>query len=109
MYHGDALELLPQIMCAANVVVADPPYGQTSLKWDRWPTGWIDLIRDQSMWVFGSMRMFLEHRAEFAAADFAMSQDLVWEKHNGSSFHADRFRRVHEHILHWYRGDWASI
>ena len=39
----------------------------------------------------------------------ALSQDVVWEKHNGSIFHADRFRRVHEHALHWYRGDWADL
>jgi site-specific DNA-methyltransferase (adenine-specific) len=35
----------------------------------------------------------------------------VWEKHNGSSFHADRFKRVHEHILQFYpaRSKWAEV
>ena len=33
----------------------------------------------------------------------------MWEKHNGSGFHADRFKRVHENILHWYRGDWSDV
>lgn len=33
---------------------------------------------------------------------------MTWEKHNGSSFAADRFRRVHETITHWYRGRWTA-
>ena len=60
-----------------------------------------------SLWCFGSMRMFLDHAADFAAWKFA--QDLVWEKQNGSGFHADRFKRVHEHMAHWYRGEWGSL
>jgi len=52
--------------------------------------------------------MFSDHAAEFAEprAGWRMSQDVVWEKHNGSSFHADRFRRVHESAAHFYRGPW---
>jgi site-specific DNA-methyltransferase (adenine-specific) len=53
------------------------------------------------------MRMFLDRGHEFAGWKF--SHDVVWEKHNGSGFHNDRFRRVHEHATHWYRGDWASV
>jgi site-specific DNA-methyltransferase (adenine-specific) len=36
---------------------------------------------------------------------------LVWEKHNGSSFHADRFKRVHEHIIQLYKKEaaWSEI
>lgn len=34
---------------------------------------------------------------------------LTWEKHNGSSFAADRFKRVHEPVSHWYRGRWADV
>jgi site-specific DNA-methyltransferase (adenine-specific) len=59
------------------------------------------------MWCFGSMRMFLDRSREFA--DWKLSQDIVWEKHNGSSRSNDRFRRVHEYATHWYRGEWASI
>jgi site-specific DNA-methyltransferase (adenine-specific) len=33
----------------------------------------------------------------------------VWRKHNGSGFHADRFKRIHEHVVHWYRGPWADL
>ena len=27
----------------------------------------------------------------------------MWEKHNGSGFHADRFKRVHEYAVQFYR------
>lgn len=108
LIHGDWRELIPPDF-RADLIVTDPPYGETSLDWDRWPTGWPALAAPHAdaMWCFGSMRMFLDHAAEFA--DWRLSQDVVWEKHNGSSFHADRFRRVHEHALHWYQGDWVKI
>lgn len=46
-------------------------------------------------------------RGEFKG--WTKSQEIVWEKHNGSGFHADRFKRVHEFALHFYRGLWAEI
>lgn len=103
IYHGDAREIVPELRF--DLIVADPPYGQTSLAWDKWPDSWPAVVLRSlaphgSMWCFGSMRMFLEHAGEFAGWSFA--QDLVWEKQNGSSFHADRFRRVHESIAHFY-------
>lgn len=109
LYLGDATKLLPALNLQADCVVTDPPYGETSLDWDVWPTGWPGLLASttSSMWVFGSMRMFLARGAEFAG--WSMSQDVVWEKHNGSGFLADRFRRVHEHALHWYRGPWGGV
>ncbi|MEU7399977.1 site-specific DNA-methyltransferase [Streptomyces sp. NPDC044948] len=109
LYLGDMREILPALNLQADLIVADPPYAETSLAWDRWPDGWPTLAATaaRSMWCFGSMRMFLDHAGEFA--DWKLSQDYVWEKHNGSGFATDRFRRVHETATHWYRGDWASI
>jgi site-specific DNA-methyltransferase (adenine-specific) len=112
LHLGDSTELTCDLMCdniRVDAVVTDPPYGETSLDWDSWPEGWPAVMKQValSMWVFGSMRMFLDRRDEFAG--WKLSQDLVWEKHNGSGFHADRFRRVHEHAAHWYRGDWADV
>ena len=109
LYHGDCREILPELGITANCIMADPPYGETSLPWDRWPDGWLDVAAkvSRSLWCFGSMRMFLARVGEFAAWKF--SQDVVWEKHMGSGFHADRFRRVHEHALHFYRGNWGSV
>ena len=108
LWHGDWREVIADDF-AADLIVTDPPYGETSLEWDHWPEGWPALAARHSsaMWCFGSMRMFLDRRDEFDA--WRMSQDLVWEKHNGSNLASDRFSRVHEHVTHWYQGKWSEI
>jgi site-specific DNA-methyltransferase (adenine-specific) len=109
LHQGDMRTVLPALDLEVDCVIADPPYGETSLSWDRWPSGWPDALigAARSMWCFGSMRMFLDRRDDFAA--WRLSQDVVWEKHTGTSPVADRFKRVHEHALHWYRGSWGEI
>ena len=110
LYCGDFRELLPDVLAAhgePDLVLTDPPYGETSLAWDRWPDGWPALMPGRSMWCFGSMRMFLDRRDEFAG--WKLSQDVVWRKQNGSGFTTDRFKRVHEFATHWYRGDWSAV
>ncbi|MFF2405746.1 DNA-methyltransferase [Streptomyces sp. NPDC058092] len=109
LYLGDMREVLPALDLQADLVLTDPPYAETSLAWDRWPKGWPTLAATAalSMWCFGSMRMFLQQRDEFA--DWKLSQDVVWEKHNGSGFASDRFKRVHEIATHWYTGDWRGL
>lgn len=108
LHHGDCRELMPQLG-AFDCIVTDPPYGETSLEWDRWPAGWPTIAsgNTRSMWCFGSMRMFLDHREEFHL--WRLSQDVVWEKQQGIGLAADRFRRVHEHALHWYSGRWFDV
>ena len=108
LYHGDMREVLPALGGRADLVCTDPPYGETNLAWDRWVDGWPALAAaaGSSMWCFGSFRMYQKHGSEFA--DWKFSQDVVWEKHNGSGMHADRFRRVHELVVHWYRGAWGE-
>jgi site-specific DNA-methyltransferase (adenine-specific) len=110
LYLGDCREVVPALGLDADLVLTDCPYGDTSLAWDQWVDGWPALAASvsSSLWAFGSMRMFLGHGHEFAAAGWKFAQDIVWEKHNGSGFHADRFKRVHEHALHWYRGEWRE-
>lgn len=105
LYHGDCRELMPQLS-GVSCVITDPPYGQTSLAWDQWCEGWIAALPSTCLWTFGTLRMFLRHGHEFADAGWRFAQDLVWEKHNGSSFHRDRFRRVHDSLAHFYRGRW---
>jgi len=110
LYHGDFREVVPDLQYSFDLVVADPPYGETSLEWDRWPAKWPAFIADytQAMWCFGSMRMFTE-RGEELWPYWNLSQDIIWEKNNGTGFAADRFKRVHEFALHCYRGAWADI
>ncbi|AYF29292.1 site-specific DNA-methyltransferase [Micromonospora tulbaghiae] len=102
-------EILPAPDIAPDCIVTDPPYGETKLEWDRWPDGWpaVAAATAASMWCFGSLRMFMDRRDDFAA--WKLSQDVVWEKHNGSSFANDRFKRVHEIAAHWYRGTWSEV
>jgi site-specific DNA-methyltransferase (adenine-specific) len=107
LYLGEFEDVLPQLGITPDLVVADPPYGETSLEWDRWPDGWPAMMPGRSMWCFGSMRMMLDRGGEFSTWKF--SQDVVWEKHNGSGFATDRFKRVHEHATHWYRGSWDEL
>jgi site-specific DNA-methyltransferase (adenine-specific) len=97
-----------------DCILTDPPYGETSLQWDKTVTGWwreaARLIKPTgSMWVFGSLRMFLAAWPEIEAAGWKLSHEVVWEKHNGTGLFNDRFRRVHELALHFYRDKWSDI
>jgi site-specific DNA-methyltransferase (adenine-specific) len=108
LYLGRMEDVLPGLG-QFDACVTDPPYGETSLVWDRWPNGWPALVSEHtsSMWCFGSMRMFLDRRDEFTGWRF--SQDVVWEKDEGTGLATDRFRRVHEHALYFYRGPWSGV
>src|SRR2546422_454733 len=96
-----------------DLIIADAPYGDTSLGWDKRVFGWAGVALQSlkptgSMWVFGSMR-FLLHLG--TPAGFRYAQDIVWEKHNGSGFATDRFKRVHEHAIQFYRAEtpWSEV
>jgi site-specific DNA-methyltransferase (adenine-specific) len=100
--------------CSIDLIVADPPYAQTALSWDRRVVGWLGeaarvLKPSGSLWVFGSMKSFIAMADEFA--DWTFVQDIVWEKQNGTGFDAERFRRVHEQAVQWRLGSsrWADI
>lgn len=113
--NGDCRDVLQSLPSeSVDCVLTDPPYDETSLAWDKWPPGWPALVRrvlkpSGSMWVFGSTRMFLERIDEFKG--WRLSHDVVWEKHNGTGLFNDRFRRVHEMALHFYRDDakWEGV
>ena len=115
IYHGDCRDASQVIPIGwADYISADPPYGETSLDWDKWPFNWAENISailkpTGSMWCFGTLRMFIEKSHQFSA--FKMSHEIIWEKHNGSGFHVDRFRRVHEIVAHFYPlgSKWAEV
>lgn len=114
LYHGDCREVLAYFNeyepWEIDLVVADPPYGETSLSWDSWPDGWPEVValEAKSMWCFGSMRMFLDRRDEFAG--WKLSQDVIWSKPRGGVAYPDRATvRTHEIVTHWYRDEWADV
>lgn len=115
LHTGDCRDLM-KALGPFDMIIADPPYGDTSLPWDRIVRGWEKVAHDGlkptgSMWVFGSLRFFMLAHAPMRRAGFRVAQEIVWEKHNGSGFHADRFKRVHELAVHFIRTDsnWSSI
>lgn len=99
-----------------DLLIVDPPYGDTALGWDRRVEGWertaADLVKPNgSLWLFGSLRSLMASAPALAASGWRLVQDIVWEKHTGSGFQNDRFRRVHEHICHYVRADarWRDV
>lgn len=112
---GDCRNLMPA-HGPFDMILADPPYGDTSLAWDRRVEGWLPLAREAlsrngSLWVFGSLRCFMATADRFADAGLRYAQEIVWEKQNGTGFHADRFKRVHELAVQFYRAEtpWRDI
>jgi site-specific DNA-methyltransferase (adenine-specific) len=117
IYHGDCRDVLPTLAPASlDLILADPNYGETSLEWDIRDLSWLRLATPAlkptgSVWCFGSMRSFMDQAAEIFSLGWRLAQDVVWEKHNGSGFAADRFRRVHEVAVQLYRAEtpWTQI
>jgi len=106
IYHADCRTILEE--CAADVAIVDPPYGTTDLDWDSEVDGWIPVLPVRTFWLFCSLRSLLKVSVTIPRS-WSMAQDIVWEKHNGSNSRADRFRRVHEHAVQFYRGGWSDL
>lgn len=112
---GDCREQMPE-RGPYDLIIADPPYGETSLRWDRQVEGWLMLARASlrptgSIWIFGSLRSFLRMSPALRKARLRLAQDVVWQKQNGTGMAADRFKRVHELVVQFYRSDakWARV
>lgn len=103
---GDCRQLMPE-HGPFDLIVADPPYGDTALKWDRRVEGWhrlaVKCVKPTgSLWVFGSLRYFMAEAPRFEDAGWRYAQEIVWRKPNGSGMAADRFKRVHELVVQFY-------
>jgi site-specific DNA-methyltransferase (adenine-specific) len=119
IFCGDCRDVLPRLRARGlplvDMVLADPPYGETELPWDRRVDGWLSLVAPHlkpsgSLWCFGSFRLLVRQMEELLR-HFRIAQEVVWEKHNGSGFATDRFRRVHELVLQVYarRARWSGV
>lgn len=104
--QGDCREVIGTLPAeSVDACVTDPPHGFTKLDWDEQVDGWLEevlrvLKPHGSLWCFGPLRFFMERADDFS--DWRLAQEIVWEKHNGTNNAADRFRRVHELVAHFY-------
>jgi site-specific DNA-methyltransferase (adenine-specific) len=112
---GDTIEQM-RIMPSASVdaVVTDPPYGDTSCPWDAIVAGWLNEVRrilkpSGSVWFYTSLRHLVAVAPMLKG--WTIAQDIVWEKHNGSGLHKDRFRRIHELAVQIYPKStkWSAV
>lgn len=73
LYHGRLDDVLPELDITADLILTDPPYGETSIEWDRWPRGWPSRVAPfaRAMWCFGSARMFDEWRDDLTGGGLA--------------------------------------
>lgn len=110
IYLGNCREILPGLE-PVDLVLTDPPYGETSLQWDTSVCGWMDACETvtTNLWCFGSLQMFMEMARLGECLRWQKAQEIIWIKQNGSAFHADRFKRVHEIVAQFYHGKWAAI
>lgn len=107
IFHGDCREILP-LLGPVDLILTDPPYGDTSLEWDTRVEAWVPLLGRLApqAWMLGSLRFVLDVMPAWERSGWRLAQEVVWEKHNGSGFHADRFKRVHEFAIHLYQPPW---
>ena len=113
---ADCREALPLMAAESfDCAITDPPYEETSLQWDSSVDGWIPALArvlkpHASIWVFGSFRS-LSYLVvpEMKEHGWKYAQDRVWKKQNGTGFANDRFRRIHEIAVQFYRGAWADV
>lgn len=111
IFCGSMLDVLPELAATFDACVTDPPYGDTSLAWDNTVPYWLDRLEPwtNNVWCFGSFRMFMGMAKRNEASRWTLGQEIVWEKQNGSGFHNDRFKRVHELAVQWYQGKWEDL
>ena len=114
IHHGDCRDVVRLCleMESVDCIIADPPYGQTSLKWDRWPKGWpSDLMyrlkASGSMWCsapFGCSSC-TNRNSRAGACPKTWCGRSTTEPDSST----DRFRRVHESVAQFYLGRWGSV
>lgn len=115
IYHCRWIEVIADLDLV-DCVLTDPPYGETSLDWDEAEIAWLSAMdrivkRAGSIWSFGSLKYLSWLLRSNGMAAWRQAQEIIWEKHNGSNFHADRFKRVHELAVQLYRREvpWEEI
>lgn len=110
LMQGDCLELMKNIPDGSvDLVLADPPYGTTQIKWDNpldWDNTWIEIKRitkPNAATVIFSSQPFTTDLIQSNRKMFRY--EIIWEKTLPSGFlNAKRMPlRTHENILVFYK------
>lgn len=91
LYHGDCLEIMPQIPAGSvDLILTDPPYGTTACKWDTvipfeamWEQVWRLLKANCACAIFGS-EPFMTLLRQSALDKY--KYDWYWDKKFGGNF-----------------------
>jgi len=104
LYHGDCLEVMPDLTMTFDACITDPPYGTTACKWDT-------VIPFEPMWE-NLKRLIKKSGATclFGSQPFTSSlvmrnlkmfkYDIVWDKEHGKAPGVAKYRPMpcHENI-----------
>ena len=110
LYHGDCLDLMPNIPDSSiDMVLCDLPYGTTKNRWDTvtpFDRLWVEysrLVKSDGAIVLFSQMPFTAELINSNRRDF--KYEWIWEKANGTGFlNAKKAPlKVHENICVFYR------
>lgn len=123
LYHGDCREVIPTLDGCFDLVLADPPYGETCLSWDKRVEGWESVCAKASsdnagLWLWGSLDSLCETRSAMVEHwRRARGVEIIWRKSASRRRLArisrpnsgDRPSRTHEMAAFFYRGGWHLV
>ncbi len=119
IYHGDALEILPEIEIKVNVIVTDPPYFvlQKTQKWDNFGNlqnfidftkQWLDLVYDianvnASLYIFWSQKYMKEMFN--IETKWKFKRMLIWHHPNLAKPTRKMYLWTYDPIFYFVKGD----
>lgn len=95
---------------SVSLIVTDPPYQVTPLKWDKRPE-WVYFMKQMArisgdsgqMWIFCRMPWAIDMHLAAVQHGWIFVQERIWQKQNGSGATVKTFRKVHENIWQYKR------
>ena len=93
-----------------NLIITDPPYQVTPLKWDKRPD-WDEFMKQMArvsgdsgqMWIFCRMPWAIDLHLAAVKYGWVFFQERIWQKQNGSGATVKTFRKTHENIWQYKR------
>jgi len=110
LYHGDCLEIMPELEPSIDMVLADLPYGTTACKWDTiisfeplWEQ-YKRIIKDNGAIVLTASQPFTSALVMSNVKMF--KYEWIWDKGCGSNFATVKFQpfKEHENVVVFSKG-----